>query len=115
MDLRKARGSAAEDLAATFLLKKGYKILERNFRNKIGEIDIIAKDGKTIVFIEVRSSSLVLLSTAAESITDKKIKKIVRVAESYIIFKKLGNISFRFDAVIVDKGKIELIKNAFTA
>lgn len=112
--MRKLRGGKAEDLASAFLLKNGYKIVERNFRNKLGEIDIIAKEQKIVVFIEVRSMSAALLSTAAESITSKKIKKIIRVAESYINYKKLEGNEFRFDVVIIDNGKIELIKNAFT-
>jgi len=115
MDLRKVMGNNAENLAASFLLKKKYHIIERNFRNKLGEIDIIARDGKIIVFIEVRSMNASLMLTAAESITEKKIKKIIRVAESYISYKKLEGNEFRFDVVIINNGEIELIKNAFTA
>lgn len=111
-------GQFGEDLAADYLRQQGYRILERNFRNKLGEIDIIAKEGDTICFVEVRTKTSLEQGHPLESISERKKKQMIRMASSYLKDKKLFDSEVRFDVVAVlpeNKGedRIELIKNAF--
>ncbi|PLV57474.1 YraN family protein [Thermotoga sp. SG1] len=78
---------AAEDIACNFLKKKGYKILERNYRTKYGEIDIIARCGKEIVFVEVKSGEGRV--DPLERIDMRKVRNIEKVARLYVLQKKL--------------------------
>lgn len=112
-------GQKGEELAKEKLVKMGYKILDRNFRCKIGEIDIIAKDKNTLVFVEVRSKSSNEFGVPQETVNIKKQKRIRRVAEFYLIKNKLEDICCRFDIVAIiwqknKKPKIEVIKDAFS-
>ena len=112
------RGKKSEDLAVTYLRRVGYKIITRNYRTKIGEIDIIGKDNGFISFIEVRSSRGNSYIPAIETIGNRKQNQIARVALSYIKRYGLKEGSCRFDVVIVEdvntpSPKIRLIKNAF--
>ncbi|MBI2028582.1 MAG: YraN family protein [Candidatus Levybacteria bacterium] len=111
-----------EDKACEYLKKLGYKIVERNFRKGYGEIDIIAieeteKDGKILVFIEVKTRTSDSYGTPLEAITYWKLKEIVKTAQFYkMIHPKLPE-SLRIDAVSVtllngsEVEKIELTKN----
>ena len=110
-------GRVGEKFACKEIEKLGYRILERNYRSKLGEIDIIAMDGDVLVFIEIktRSSSI---DYAKEAVDSKKIKKLQILALSYIKKKRYENMRARFDivAVCVKDGKpyqIELIQDAF--
>lgn len=108
------RGNAAEQIAAVFLQQKGLKLLEKNFRCKYGEIDLIMQDGKTLVFIEVRLRSNNHFGGAAESITPTKQNKLSRTAEFYL--QNHDNQPCRFDAILMQTPNInavEWIKNAF--
>ena len=80
-------GESGEQLAVEFLSSKGYKILERNFKSKLGEIDIVAKDKKTICFIEVKTRSNLEKGLPQESITMRKQHQISKTALSYLKFK----------------------------
>ncbi len=109
-------GERGEGLAAGFLKKKGYKILVQNFRTRIGEIDIIARDNMTLVFVEVKTRESLEYGRPFESVNIHKRRKIANVALLYL--KKLREIPpCRFDVVSVyyDKGRpeFELIKDAF--
>jgi len=110
-------GEKGESMAARYLKKKGYKILEKNYRIPLGEIDIIAKDGKTIVFVEVKSRRSAQFGSPKWAITPKKQRKISMVALQYLKTTEQSTAKARFDVVTViatqDKQKIELIKNAF--
>lgn len=107
-----------EKLAADFLLKNGYKILEKNFRKGWGEIDIVAVDGDTLVFVEVKTKTSNKFGTPFEAITSFKIKALERTA---MLYKKLHpklSDALRIDAVsvMIENGnspKIELIKNIY--
>ncbi|MFC1645555.1 YraN family protein [Candidatus Omnitrophota bacterium] len=112
-------GRKGEDAAVDFLKRKGYKIIERNYRNKLGEIDVIAKDSNTLCFIEVKTRTNFKFGYPQEAITNFKQKKINRVALSYLKQYNLLNISARFDIISVvfnkqDKFDIEIIKDAFS-
>lgn len=105
-------------MAKEKLVKMGYKILDRNFRCKIGEIDIIAKEKNTLVFIEVRTKSSNEFGVPQETVNIKKQKRIRRVAEYYLLKNKLEGICCRFDIVAITwhknkEPKVEIFKDAF--
>lgn len=91
-------GRLAEDFAARVLKDKGYLILERNFHNRFGEIDIIAKEGDVLVFVEVKAKKGMDFGTPEEMITAYKLQKIRRMAEVYMSGKSL---SCRIDVVAI--------------
>ena len=109
-------GKYGEDLAADFLKKHGYKILERNFRIRGGEIDIIALEKNTLVYVEVKTRTSIQFGTAQESVTPYKIKFLERAAKFYRNARKNLPLAERIDVVTVDlstgKPIMELIKNA---
>lgn len=110
-------GITGENLACNFLLDKGYFILERNFRTKSGEIDIIARNNNIIIFVEVKTRSNNNYGFPYESVNYRKQQKIIRVAQNYINFKRLHDNQFRFDIIEVffkmGNNKINHIRNAF--
>ncbi len=109
----RTKGTKYEDMVVQFVLKKGYRIIERNFYSKAGEIDIIAKDGKYLVFIEVRSSEKSFVHPL-ESINKTKINRIIKSARFYLYTHNIKAQFIRFDVVGVIKGKEPiLIKDAF--
>jgi len=110
---RRDLGRLKEDEAVAFLEKLGYKILCRNFTSKFGEIDIIALDNDTLVFVEVRSKSYVDFGFAQETVDRKKIERIIKTAEIYIVKNNIRNLCIRFDVISFNGGKVEHIKNAF--
>jgi TIGR00252 family protein len=114
---RRLLGQSSEDLAAAFLEKRGYQILVRNKRFKIGEIDIVAQDGDTLVFVEVRSRSDPSQVHPAETITPKKKRQIIRAAMAYCQNEGIADTMIRFDVIVVlgPENTIELIQNAFEA
>ncbi|CAM4349495.1 UPF0102 protein [Paenibacillus macerans] len=119
-DERKARGREAEQAAGDYLNTLGYTILKRNWRCRSGELDLIAKDGHTIVIVEVRSRShrAAAFGTPAESITPRKIKQVRDTAAVYLHQTGQTLADVRFDVVAVtygpeDKPTVEHIKNAF--
>ncbi|MDE5548747.1 MAG: YraN family protein [Clostridia bacterium] len=106
-------GIEGENLAVEYLKKSGYKILERNFSNRTGEIDIIAQDGKYIVFVEVKTRENTQFGMPIESVTIQKARKIIRTAECYLLYKKKQNSLCRFDVIEVLRGEVNHIKNAY--
>ena len=109
-------GKEGEELALKFLKDKGFRVLERNYRTPIGEIDIIARDGNTLVFIEVKTRSDMSFGSPFESVTQRKRDKIHKTALWYI--KGLGREpAARFDVLSIDlqdgRTVIEHIKDAF--
>ncbi|WP_457639688.1 YraN family protein [Persephonella sp.] len=106
-------GRLFEDKAVEYLRKKGYRILDRNFKTKYGEIDIIAVDGSTLVFIEVRYRKNSSFGTPEETLDYRKIRKIVNTANRYISIKNMENFDIRFDVIAVDKNGLRHIINAF--
>ncbi len=107
------RGESAEDLAAAFLQQNGLKLVTRNYRCRFGEIDLIARDGKMLVFAEVRLRASAEFGGTAASITAAKRIKLARAARHYLA-ALLRVPACRFDAVLISgDGAIEWIKNAF--
>ncbi|RUT29695.1 YraN family protein [Paenibacillus zeisoli] len=120
-DLRKERGSFAENEAASYLMNKGYRIIQRNWRCRSGEIDIIAELGRVIVFVEVRSRSSRSLSygTAMESVTPRKVSQVRSTAAVYLHSRNCSDAIVRFDVIAVLLGhdgrveSMEHVENAF--
>jgi putative endonuclease len=110
-------GEKGESLAVRYLKKRGYKILEQNYRTALGEIDIIAKENKTIVFVEVKSRKSIRFGNPKLAVNPKKQRKISMVALQYLKTTQQSGAKARFDVVSVisnqDKPDISLIKNAF--
>ena len=110
-------GQKSEELAAGYLKKQGYEILQRNYRTRLGEIDIIARDDQTIVFVEVKARRTERAGSVKASITKTKKMKITRLAQYYLKQSGGYNRKARFDVVMIkgDGESIELIRNAFDA
>jgi putative endonuclease len=110
-------GKQGEEVAVNFLKKQGYKILEKNFRCKCGEIDIIALQKKTVVFVEVKTRSSLEFGSPQASVTSKKRIQLTKVAFFYLQKNRLFDRDARFDVVAIEmvagNNRIELIKNAF--
>lgn len=106
-------GKKGEIKAVLFLKKDGYKILETNFKNKIGEIDIIAEKDGVIVFIEVKNRSTYRFGRPIEAVDFRKQNKIKKVAEIYLMIKNKYYNDVRFDVVEVSNDNLEHIENAF--
>jgi putative endonuclease len=104
-------GDAGEDLAADYLIGQGYEIMKRNHRNRWGEIDIIALDHDTLVFVEVKKKSTDRFGSPGEMITPKKIKKIKNTAENYLVDNNLKEVSWRIDAILLDGPHLDHLKN----
>jgi len=102
MDLKKSSGLKAEKLAAKFLRKKGYRILEERCQTRFGEIDLICRKGKELVFVEVRSVASDSGVRPEETINSRKINHIVKSAKSWILKKGLNNLNIRFDVITID-------------
>ncbi len=98
--LNKQTGQVGEDAAVAFLKSKKYKIIERNYKNKIGEIDIIAQKGEDLVFVEVKTRSSEKFGTPAEAVTYYKKQKIVNAAKWYIS-QNFTDLNIRFDIIEV--------------
>ena len=115
----KTFGSYGESLARQYLQGQGYRILEENFRNKLGEIDLIAQDGKTICFVEVKTRHSLRTGQPYEAVTPWKIRKLSRMATFYLKHQchSMETLS-RFDVISIVRDKtgtpsIQHIKNAF--
>ncbi len=108
----KQLGEKGEQLACEYLIKRGYQILEQNFRYKHLEIDIIAQDTKEkeIVFVEVKLRSNNQFGSPALAVDQRKIARLTKVAQIYYNQKRL-NSRFRFDIISILPGKIEQYKN----
>lgn len=110
------RGSEAEALAAAFLEGNGLQVIERNFRVRGGEADLICRDGKVLVFVEVRLRANPRFGGAAASITPAKRRRVILAARHYLAGKPEP--ACRFDCVLLDAldaQRIEWLKHAFAA
>jgi len=117
LNRRQQFGKESESLAVRYLKKNGYKILEQNYRNKLGEIDIIAKEKGTLVFVEVKARKTHVFGNPKWAVTPKKQRKISMVALYYLKATKQIHVKARFDVIALslakDNPQIEIIKNAF--
>lgn len=114
---KKKLGNWGEDLAARYLCRRGYKVLERNFRSRLGEIDIIAKEGGDLVFVEVKTKSSFAFGLPEERVDKRKQRKLIKTAEYYLVENEIGECSWRIDVIAIHKTpqgvpRFKLIKNA---
>jgi putative endonuclease len=113
----KELGRKGEDLAVRYLKKNGYQLIERNYICKMGEMDIIAKEKDTLVFIEVKARTSTVFGLPQLAVNPAKQRQLSKVALNFLKEKKLEDVKARFDVVAILLGKkedeIELIKDAF--
>lgn len=100
-------------MAARFLKRAGYRIVERNFRCRAGEIDIVARDGDTLVFVEVRTRATGEYGTALEAVGAAKQAQVIKVARVYLQMRKPRFEDCRFDVIGITGGQLEHVKAAF--
>ncbi len=115
MDNKRQTGKAYEELAVAYLRDKGYFIIEKNFQVRQAEIDIVARDGNTIVFVEVKYRSSSGSGHPLEAVTPAKQRRICKAALFYMNLKKISpdNTSIRFDVIGILNKEITHIENAF--
>jgi len=111
------RGDLGEQAAARFLLAKGFRILERNWRYRQWELDLVCRDGDTIVFVEVKTRRAGTMTTPADGLNRKKQTRLVKAASHYLTKNDLWDEPCRFDlAAVIDTGHgldVEHMENAF--
>jgi putative endonuclease len=114
-----AVGKTGEEIAIQYLLQQGYQVLERNYRCRFGEIDLIARDGSTLAFIEVKTRRSQKFGPAAAAVTLEKQRHLVKASQVYLTRKRKAHELCRFDVVTIEldalRSHIELIKDAFQA
>jgi putative endonuclease len=117
LNSRQRFGQKAEDLAVRHLKRQGYKIVARNYRTKAGEIDIIAREGRTLVFIEVKGRQSLRYGSAKAAVTARKQHQVAKVALWYLKATDQMGVKARFDVVAVTRtdrtAAIEIVRNAF--
>jgi len=115
--MKKDKGKIGEEIAVKFLMKKGFKILRRNYRYGHGEIDIIAMDGDKLIFVEVKTRASDKFGQPEDSVTFKKRRQLRKIAEAFIQTSEVEFSECRFDVIgiVLKKGDIQVkhIENAF--
>lgn len=106
-------GATAEDRAAAYLEAHGYRIVERNFRTRMGELDIVARDRDVLVFVEVRSRRTAEYGSALETVGWRKQRKVTKMAARYLAYRRPRFQECRFDVVAITGGDIVLVKDAW--
>jgi putative endonuclease len=114
----KTLGARGEEIAASYLRGQKFTIIERNFRCKSGEVDIVARDGKTFVFVEVKARSSLSFGSPQASVTPFKQRQISKAALTWLAKKRLQDVSARFDVIAIilkdhEVPQIEHLRNAF--
>jgi putative endonuclease len=116
---RIALGKIGEDLACAELERRGYEVLERRYRRRGGELDIVARDGRTVVFVEVKTREGRDFGEAAEAVTARKRWRMTQLALDYLARHRLTECACRFDVVSIHMENelpvIQLFQNAFDA
>ena len=114
---RQKLGIDGETLACEELEKLGFSIIERRFRTRFGEIDVVANDRGTVVFVEVKTKTDSSFSDPVESVTKQKQRRLVSMAEQYVAYHRIDHMPCRFDVVTVDVSmapcKVTHYKDAF--
>ena len=114
---RTALGRSGEDLAVAWYEDHGYEVLERNWRRREGEVDLIARKGRTVAFCEVKTRSSGAFGTGAESVLPAKQKRIRRLASRWLaeLTPSSGRtlVDLRFDVVSITAGEVDVLEDAF--
>lgn len=106
-------GKKGEEAIARYLADRGYTIIERNYRYQKKEVDVIARKGDTLVFVEVKYRKSRVFGGGTEAIGRTKRQSIIQVARAYIARQKLYYLNVRFDVASIDRGRLCYIENAF--
>lgn len=106
-------GALGEEMAIQTLTSKGYRIIERNHRNKLGEIDIVAEEGGCLVFIEVKKRNTSRFGEAICAVDERKKRHLTKAALFYMKMHDCFGRRVRFDVIGIDSGQTKLVKNAF--
>ena len=116
---RQQLGKSGEDLAVDALERRGYAVVARRYRTAHGEIDIVAEDGDTLVFVEVKARATAEFGTAAEAVTPCKQRQVARMARDYLARTDMAGRRCRFDVVAIDdvatEPRVTVYVNAFDA
>lgn len=111
------RGDLGEDAAARYLESRGFRVLERNWRYKQWELDLICRDGDTVVFVEVKTRAATTMGIPADALTRKKQVRLVKAASQYLTKNDLWDEPCRFDlAAVIDTGHsmdVDYFEDAF--
>jgi putative endonuclease len=114
---QRSKGKIGEDVAVNFLKQNSYDILEQNYYYNHGEIDIVAKDGNVLVFVEVKLRRSTKFGEPEEAVTPKKQELLRRTAEGYVAEKNIEEVECRFDVVSVmmkyGKAECKILKDCF--
>jgi putative endonuclease len=106
-------GIKGEDTAVKTLKKAGYRIVERNHRNRLGEIDVVAEEGGALVFVEVKKRNSARFGQAVWAIDERKKRHLVKAALFYMKMHDCAGRRARFDVIGIDDDRVKLVKNAF--
>ena len=110
-----SKGRAGEDAAVCYLEKKGLRILQRNFRSRSGEVDIIALEGETVIFTEVKTWSAYGIEALEQSLDAKKQRKIIETSKYFLsLHREYKYMAIRFDVIFISPDGITHIASAFT-
>jgi len=110
-----SKGRAGEEAAASYLEKKGMRILQRNFRSRSGEVDIISMDGEAIIFVEVKTWSAYGIEALEQSLDEKKRHKIIETSKYFLsLHREYKYMAIRFDVIFISPDGITHIASAFT-
>ena len=116
---RQSLGKIGEELACRELRRRGYAILARRYRRRGGELDIVARDGRTVVFVEVKTRADRAFGEPGEAVTIMKQRRMAQAALDYLVRHCLVDCACRFDVVAIELGagepRIELFQHAFEA
>jgi len=117
VDVRRIFGNSSEELAANYLIDLGYKIIERQYSNKLGEIDLIAMDGREVVFVEVKARKTAEFGYPEEAVTPSKLRKIGNTGLVYLRREGLESADYRIDVIAiefyVDPPKVTHLKGVY--
>lgn len=119
----RAKGSAAEEMAVRYLESQGYVVVERNVRTDAGEIDVVARDGDTLCFLEIKARARGVHGPAVAAVTPAKQRRIARAASLYLMLRDVRDVPCRFDVLGIDPAadgtagawRFTLLRNAFEA
>ncbi len=109
----KALGEWGEEEAAMYLSRRGLAVLEKRYRARFGEVDLICRDRETVVFVEVKTRGRGWGNSILEAITPAKQVRLTRTALAFLKWKRLLAAPMRFDVLLIEGGSVEWIRNAF--
>lgn len=104
-------GQTGEDLACDYLINKGFVLIQRNFKARYGEIDIIVKEKNTFVFVEVKTRRSDAFGAPEEAITRKKLSEVIKTAQFFLQINNLHNVSWRVDVISILFSDASVIKH----